>query len=231
MPITAGSPPLPVISITSPAPGATWKVDDTIAFTGSATDFFGVPIAVTGLTWDVKLHHCDTGGSCHVHPLQSFGGVAGGSFQAPDHEYPSYLEIALTARDSRGLTATVTRELQPRTVRLTLASQPAGAQLTLGSGQAQAAPFTRNVIQGSTNSVGAATSQAIGGVDYDFAAWSDAGARNHTTVVNADTTLTATFERSTARRMAGTTVIGTTTSVAHPGMAEVYRTSPRRRAP
>ena len=64
-------------------------------------------------------------GSCHTHPLQSFGGVASGSFPAPDHEFPSYLEIELTARDADGLTGTAKRRLDPETVQLTLASGPA----------------------------------------------------------------------------------------------------------
>ena len=115
LPITAGTPPVPVITITAPAPGTTWKVDDPIAFSGSATDFQGEPIPPSGLTWDIKLQHCDRiSGSCHTHPLQSFTGVASGSFAAPDHEYPSYLEIELTARDANGLIGTATRRLDPR---------------------------------------------------------------------------------------------------------------------
>jgi PKD repeat protein len=224
VPITAGSPPVPVIDITSPAPGTTWKVDDAIAFSGSAKDFLGTPIPASGLTWNVVLHHCHTSGGCHTHPIQSFSGVTGGSFPAPDHEYPSHLEISLTARDSGGLSATVTQELHPRTVELTLASEPAGMQLALGSEPPRAAPFTRQVIQGSTNSIGAVTPQHLGDVTYDFAAWSNAGARNHTTEVDADTTLTASFERSTARLMGGTTQVGPGSSVAPPGTAEVYRT-------
>ena len=51
-----------------------------------------------------------------------------GSFVAPDHEYPSYLELRMTATDARGLMTTVTRRIDPRTVRLTLESSPAGLQ-------------------------------------------------------------------------------------------------------
>ena len=46
------------------------------------------------------IHHCPS--NCHTHVYQTFDGVAGGSFPAPDHEYPSYLEIQLTATDSCG---------------------------------------------------------------------------------------------------------------------------------
>jgi glucose/arabinose dehydrogenase/PKD repeat protein len=225
VPITAGSPPVPIITINSPAPGTTWKVDDTISFSGSATDHAGNPIPPSGLTWDINLRHCDrVTGSCHTHPLQSFGGVAGGSFPAPDHEFPSHLEIELTARDSAGLSGTAIRRLDPKTVQLTLASQPAGARITLG-GETLTAPATREVIQGSVNAIGTETPQTIGGVPYSFASWSNAGARNHTTVVNADTTITANFERSTAIRLAGTDIVGGNVSRAEPGKAEVYRTT------
>jgi PKD repeat protein/glucose/arabinose dehydrogenase len=225
VPITAGTPPVPIITITSPSPDTKWKVDDTITFSGSATDHAGNPIPPSGLTWDINLEHCNRdSGSCHTHPLQSFGGVAGGSFPAPDHEFPSYLEIELTARDSQGLTGTATRRLDPKTVQLTLASQPAGLKLTLGS-ETVTAPFTREVIQGSTNGIGAETPQTLGGSAYTFASWSNAGARNHTTVINADTTLTATFERATAVKLAGADVIGSNVSRAEPGKAEVYRTT------
>ena len=52
--------------------------------------------------------------------------MAGGSFTTPDHEYPSYLELRLTATDSGGLTDTKSIRLDPRTVTLTLNTSPAG---------------------------------------------------------------------------------------------------------
>ena len=72
--------------------------------------------------------------------------------------------------------------------------------------------------------IGAESPQTIGGESHVFASWSNAGARNHTTVVEADTTLTANFERPNELRLAGTDVIGTNVSAANPGRAEVYRT-------
>ncbi|HWM07987.1 MAG TPA: PQQ-dependent sugar dehydrogenase, partial [Solirubrobacteraceae bacterium] len=225
VPITAGRPPVPVINITSPAPGTTWKVDDTIRFSGSATDFLNRPIPASGLTWNVNLKHCDRDvpTSCHTHPIQSFSGVSAGEFPAPDHEYPSYLEVELTARDSQGLEGRATRQLDPRTVDLTLDSRPAGLRLTSGS-VARRGPFTLEVIAGSTNSIGAESPQDLGSEELTFSSWSNAGARNHTTIVNADTTLTATFEPSTARQMAGTDALGVNKSVVPPGKGEVYRT-------
>ena len=73
--------------------------------------------------------------------------MAGGSFVAPDHEAPAYLELRLTATDSSGLTTVVTRRLDPRMVALTFQSVPGGLQLTV-NGTTTKAAFTRNVDRG-----------------------------------------------------------------------------------
>ena len=93
------------------------------------------------------LQHCPS--NCHSHVLQTFSGVAGGSFTAPDHEYPSYLELELTATDSGGLTDTRTVRLDPQTVILTFQTDPEGLKLAVNSASSKA-PFTRTVIVGST---------------------------------------------------------------------------------
>ena len=59
------------------------------------------------LRWGLDLRHCartDATG-CHTHHIQDYVGVAAGSFVAPDHEFPSHLELSLTATDAAGLTA------------------------------------------------------------------------------------------------------------------------------
>ena len=63
------------------------------------------------LDWQLIMHHCTSPGNCHEHGIQSFENTAGGTFVAPDHEYPSHLELKLTATDSSNKTATVSREL------------------------------------------------------------------------------------------------------------------------
>ncbi|MFN2385169.1 MAG: PQQ-dependent sugar dehydrogenase, partial [Thermoanaerobaculia bacterium] len=82
----------PVVSITSPASGTSWKVGDVIAFSGAGNDAQDGSLPASALTWSLVLQHCP-GGVCHVHLLQDFPGVASGSFAAPDHEYPSHLEL------------------------------------------------------------------------------------------------------------------------------------------
>ena len=191
--ITAGN--TPTATISSPASSLRWKVGDTISFSGGATDPQDGTLPASALSWSLVLHHCDSGGICHQHPLQTFNGVASGSFSAPDHAYPSYLELTLTATDSRGLTDTETVRLDPQTVNLTFQTTPGGLQLTVG-GTMGTASFTRTVIVGSTNTVSAITPQTKGKQTYSFVSWSDGGAQTHPiTAPAAATTYTARFKR------------------------------------
>ena len=138
--------------------------------------------AATKLSWKVIINHCPS--NCHTHLVQSFDGVASGSFGAPDHEYPSTLELQLTATDAGGLTATTSLVLQPKTVDLTFQSSPPGLQLSVGTASGTT-PFTRTVIVGSSNSVSAGSPQTLGGSSYAFTGWSDGGAASHTIVAGA----------------------------------------------
>ncbi|WP_439676609.1 LamG-like jellyroll fold domain-containing protein [Embleya sp. MST-111070] len=189
--ITAGnSPPVPVID--SPASTLTWKVGDPIAFTGHATDPQDGAIPGSGLNWRIVMHHCTTPTSCHEHQITAQDG-ASGTFTAVDHEYPSWLELRLTATDSGGLTGTTSVRLDPRTVDITLASNPPGLTLGLFSSQ-RPAPFTGTVIVGGTSSIAAPSPQTLNGKRYEFASWSDGGAAAHNITAPATPlTLTATF--------------------------------------
>ena len=77
--ITVGN-TAPTAVINTPAAGTTWKVGDVINFSGSATDAQDGTLPASALSWDLILQHCPS--NCHTHPLQTFAGVAGGSFMA-----------------------------------------------------------------------------------------------------------------------------------------------------
>jgi glucose/arabinose dehydrogenase len=175
----------PDASIDSPGPGKTWKVGDQIAFSGSATDPEDGTLPASALSWAVVLQHCPSG--CHAHTLQTFEGVASASVTAPDHEYPSHLELRLTATDTAGYTDTESFALQPQTVRLTFETSPQGGQIRVG-GTGETAPFTRTVIVGSQNSIGVPSPQTINGLQYTFDSWSDGGARAHEIIAPATPT-------------------------------------------
>jgi glucose/arabinose dehydrogenase len=192
--ITAGNTP-PTATISSPASSLRWKVGDTISFSGRATDPQDGTLPASALSWSLVLQHCFSASNCHAHPLQTWPGVASGSFSAPDHGYPSYLELTLTATDSGGLTDTETVRLDPLTVNLTFQTTPGGLQLTVG-GTTGTSSFTRTVIVGSTNTVSAPTPQTKGPNTYAFSSWSDGGAQTHTIVAPATAaTYTARFRK------------------------------------
>jgi glucose/arabinose dehydrogenase len=195
--ISVGNSP-PNATIEAPTPGTTWKVGDVIDFEGSATDPEQGKLPATALSWELILHHCEEGGGCHTHPPEVFDHVDTGRFTTPDHEYPSHLELRLTATDAGGLTDTESLQLDPRTVELTLASNPAGLQLGMRDSSGTAS-FTRTVIVGSRVSVSAPSPQTLGGTAYAFSSWSDGLPQSHLVVApEQDTTLTATFEQTSS---------------------------------
>ena len=82
--ILVNSPPAntpPTATISNPTASTTWKVGDPISFAGSATDKEDGALPASALSWSIILHHCPS--DCHTHFIQSFAGVATGSFPAP----------------------------------------------------------------------------------------------------------------------------------------------------
>ncbi|MEP7158814.1 MAG: hypothetical protein ABI797_05260, partial [Chloroflexota bacterium] len=207
---SGNTPPQPVID--TPVAGTNWAVGQNLSFSGHATDGQDGNLAASRLSWRWIMHHCTGQGECHVHVIQDIAGAAGGTFQAPDHEYPSYLELQLTATDSGGLTTTVTRDFQPRSVNLTFATNPSGLQLSAGT-QTAAAPFMGTFIVGSHFTVDAPASQALNNTTYLFSSWSDAGARSHTVTAPAtNTTYTAQYTSGSSADAPNKCAAATTTS-------------------
>ncbi|MFC4854769.1 PQQ-dependent sugar dehydrogenase [Actinophytocola glycyrrhizae] len=180
--ITVGDPPSnsPVVTIDDPTAATQWSVGQTIPFAGRAADAQDGDLPASALSWQLTLQHCTSSTNCHAHNVQSWNGIAAGSFVAPDHEYPSFLDLTLRATDSDGNTTTETVRLNPRTVDLTFTSSPSGARLVVGTVE-QATPFTRTVIVGSANTISAPSPQNLTlGLRFRFASWSDGGAQSHT---------------------------------------------------
>lgn len=208
--ISVGNTP-PTAVIDTPVASRTWAVGDVIAFSGHATDQQSGNLPASALTWSLVLHHCPS--TCHEHPLQTYAGIASGSFVAPDHEYPSHLELRLTATDPGGLSSTTSVTLNPQTVALTFGSSPSGLTLAVGSTN-QPAPFTRTAINGSTLSISAPSPQASGGTTYQFVSWSDGGAQSHNIVATSAISYVATYQV----RVGGPVISGVT---ARPGPGRV----------
>jgi|GEM_PF-625969 len=191
--ITVGS-SAPTPTIITPLTSLRWNVGDTITFSGSATDPEDGNLAASRLSWELVLMHDSeiNPGNPHEHSIQSYTGVASGSFLAPDHESPSWLELRLTATDSSGLSTTVSKRVDPRMVNLTFNSSPSGLSVNVG-GSTFVTPFTRSVIAGSANTV-TAPAQGNSNGYYTFASWSDGGAATHNiTAPTSNASYTATF--------------------------------------
>jgi glucose/arabinose dehydrogenase len=179
----------PTAFIDSPSASLTWSVGQQIAFSGHATDPNQAMSAGT-LRWDLVMAHCPD--SCHEHVVGSFSGVSGGSFAAPDHEYPSHLVLRLTATDSQGASDMAEIELHPATRILRLRSSPSGMSLS-AAGVTRTTPFDVTVIAGSAVQLSAATGQVSGGFPFTWSSWSDGGAQTHTVIASSTRTITATY--------------------------------------
>jgi PKD repeat protein len=181
-------------TIDAPGSATTWAVGDEIGFSGHGSDYDGAILPSSALHWQLRLKHCSAPDNCHTHVVQDWDGVARGTFVAPDHEYPSWLELALTATGSNGLTHTVVRELHPKTVDLTMASDPAGLVLSIGAVTA-AAPFTETVIRGSQNTISVASPQTLNERTFTFTGWQHGGGQTQVITAPAtDATYTAVFD-------------------------------------
>lgn len=186
----------PLADITAPAVGTLFQGGQVINFSGNGTDPEDGILPATAFTWEAKLFHQD--GSQHSHPF--YGPVSGsksGSFTIPTQGETSsniWFRIYLTVMDAQGFTSLDSVDIQPRKATVTLASVPAGLQLKL-DGTPVTSPHTFTGVVGIQRSIEAVSPQTSGGKTWQFASWSDGGARVHTlsTPVSA-TTLTANFE-------------------------------------
>lgn len=190
----------PVPTIASPVASLKWSVGQTVSFAGSAFDADEGTLAASKLTWDLILVHgsADSATSAHEHKITSFAGVAGGSFIAPDHEYPSWLVLRLTATDSAGVSGTTEVRIDPRTIVLTFSSNVAKTSVGFND-EAVATPFSRTVIAGSTNSLSAPGTQTTDNGNFVFSSWSQGGTAAQTfTAPQGDTVFTATYVTTAA---------------------------------
>jgi glucose/arabinose dehydrogenase len=184
-------PPKPLIEL--PKPTEKWGVGQKITLLGSAKDFQNNSLPGLSLYWSTRIAHCPTGPeNCHKHPLQVFAGLKEGSFLAPEHDYPSYIEITLRATDKRGLAASKTIQINPRTVELAMKSNPPGIPLIAGL-KVEPAPFALTAIEGSNVPIAAPQTAQLNGKTYTWQGWSDGGARSHTVLAGKSVVLEALY--------------------------------------
>ena len=194
-PPTQPSGPVPPPAVRPSGVPAFWTVGDNITFAGHASDTQDGMEPAANLSWQLVMHHCPS--DCHLHFLQTWDGVASGSVAAPDHDYPSYLELILTATDAQNLTASTSIYLYPKTATLHIASSPAGISLTVGDGNTVTTPHDVTFIDGGSASLSAAPTVNVGGTTYAFSSWSDSGGIAHTVTAHNGDTYTANYVLAT----------------------------------
>jgi glucose/arabinose dehydrogenase/PKD repeat protein len=185
----------PTVSVAWPASTARFAVGQRVTLSATARDAEDGTRPGSSITWTVTRRH-----GSHSHPYA--GPVNGSSFTLT---YPppedlvsttnSHLVVTAQVVDSRGLTTSSTRNLLPRTVRLSFASVPSGGSVIVG-GTNRVTPFTVTSWAGAPVLLDV-RDQSIGGVPHVFRRWSDGGARSHTIrTPTSATTYTATFTRA-----------------------------------
>jgi glucose/arabinose dehydrogenase/PKD repeat protein len=212
--IDAGNhPPEPTIS--SPTQNQLFKVGEKIVLRGSATDPQDGQLADGALSWQVVQHHAGD----HTHPF--LPPTPGNDIEivapAPEDIHSTdpegnYLEVRLTATDSKGLSRTVTQKLAPNTVDVVFQSQPAGLDLIVNGDKFDKPTRTYISWEGYQLNVYAPSPQTtLEGVTYSFASWSDGKEQQHDIVTGTTpSSYTANFKACTkSGTSAGETLEGT----------------------
>lgn len=101
----------PELTITTPGKVTTAATNQTINFAGTAVDAVDGTMPGDKLNWTITIQHCPLD-SCHTHTLLTTTGT-NGSFVFPAHDGPFYLQIALSATNSLGITSTKTARVYP----------------------------------------------------------------------------------------------------------------------
>jgi glucose/arabinose dehydrogenase len=110
--IIVGNSP-PKANIITPVKAFSYAPGATIAYSGSGTDAEDGALAANRLSWLITMKHCYVSTkTCHTHPFGSKTG-AGGSINTPSQDPGEimYVVFSLTAKDSAGLTNTVTYDV------------------------------------------------------------------------------------------------------------------------
>ncbi len=176
--IDAGNTP-PAPRIRTPLRTTQFRVGQRIVLRGVATDAQDGRLADSKLNWRVIRHHNNS----HTHPfLTRAGNNVAFRGPAPEDLFSTnrgnYLEIQLTATDSKGLKKTVSRRLYPDLVYVRFASRPINFKLRVNGVTFRAPKNFLSWVGYKLDVV--APRQRYGGKTYVFHSWSDRRAASHT---------------------------------------------------
>jgi glucose/arabinose dehydrogenase len=187
--VTTKQPPVPAIS--SPPPNTYFEAGQTFSFAGSAVDGHDIVthdpqdgvLGPNAFTWQILFeHHLFSNPNHHTHPFfPPTSGIAGGTFTIPtsgETDPDTWYRIIFTAQDSYGLSTTIFRDIFPRRVHLGLTTTPVLFPVKL-DGSPKQAPYDLWSVVHMIRNIGVDSPQIVNGLIYDFASWSDHGARFH----------------------------------------------------
>jgi glucose/arabinose dehydrogenase/PKD repeat protein len=217
------TPPVPTIAL--PSTTKRFRVGERITLRGSATDQQDGTLPDSALSWRMILHH-----NTHTHPFLPPTPGNNIDFTAPAPEdlaatTTSYLQIFLTATDSKGLSRTIAQDLRPHLVDVSFGTQPSGLELEV-NGTTITAPRTITSWEGYELQVAAPFQQDGSGRWWSFTSWSDGGAASHRiTTGSTAASYTATFQESQCGSGMGSAIILLAVGM----VIGTYRRRPRRR--
>ncbi len=176
----------PVIDVTFTTP-MPWEAGAPIEFDIVATDAEDGPLSGPSVQWETLLRHCYEPTDCHSHP-HAIGTGTSGATEGPSHGYPSFLELAVRATDSRGQTTESRMDLLPATTGISVTSSVPGVTVLVGESTFET-PFTYTAILGDQLEIGVSPKPLVDGVLYLFDSWSDGGDAAHGINVTGDMSL------------------------------------------
>lgn len=177
----------PVVELTAPA---SYRDGQRLLFSATATDPEDGTLPASAFRWESEQVH-----GTHVHLGDDVSGVRSYAFTtSTDHDSDSHYRIAVTVVDGDGGQTTRTADVHPEVVDFAMTSDPPGVPLVY-DGRDVTAPFAQQSAIGLRTTVSAAPAFVRQGRTYEFARWSDGGARNHDiTIGDSPMTLHATYE-------------------------------------
>lgn len=154
----------PKAHIDAPSEGFTYKIGDTIEFSGRASFKDQSSNPEVSLSWAIIQHHND-----HTHLEREVTG-ARGSFVAEEHADNTWYEVCLSASAGEGQADQICREIFPQRSAQSFTSEPVGAKIAYAEEQIEVlAPHIAHPIVGSRRTLIAAPIHA----DRSFIGWSD----------------------------------------------------------
>jgi glucose/arabinose dehydrogenase/regulation of enolase protein 1 (concanavalin A-like superfamily) len=159
--------------IISPSAEYQYRTGDRVDLIGKAIDPEDGAIPPAQLKWDVFIHH-----KSHVHTdfFHSTGSTS--SFFVPDHGDKVWLEVCLTAVDSKKLDKKVCKPVMPKTSTVNFSSNPSGLMIVY-EGESKTTPFDETPVINSMMETDTLQNQLCMKFDH----WSDGGPRSHSTLI------------------------------------------------